>query len=191
MTAGPDGAPAIRALILDVDGVLTDGGVILDEAGREWKRFHTRDGVGIKLAQQAGIRVLFLTARGSQPARRRAEELKAEWAIGVARKESFLEAWLAEAGIDWTETAYVGDDLHDLGAMSRVGRPIAVADAAREIREVACHVTSLPGGSGAVREAVEWLLEEAGIREATVKAFVKRTEGFGVGAMDHGGQPGS
>jgi len=189
VTPAPEGAPRIRALILDVDGVLTDGGIILDESGREWKRFHTRDGVGIKLAQQAGIRVLFLTARGSQPARRRAEELKAEWAIGVARKDVFLETWLAEAGIDWSETAYIGDDLHDLPALRRVGCPIAVADAAREIREAACHVTTLPGGSGAVREAVEWILDEGGIREATVNAFVKRTEGFRVGALDQGGKP--
>jgi 3-deoxy-D-manno-octulosonate 8-phosphate phosphatase (KDO 8-P phosphatase) len=189
VSPGSDATPGIRALILDVDGVLTDGGILLDEDGKEMKRFHTRDGVGIKLAQQAGMRVLFLTARGSQPARRRAEELKAEWAIGVARKEAFLEAWLAEAGIDWAETAYLGDDLQDLGAMRRVGRPIAVADAAREIREIARHVTELPGGRGAVREAVEWLLEEAGIRETTVNAFVERTEGFGIGAREQGGEP--
>jgi YrbI family 3-deoxy-D-manno-octulosonate 8-phosphate phosphatase len=177
----------IRALVLDVDGVLTDGGVILDGGEGETKRFHARDGVGIKLAQTAGWRVLFLTARHSPPARRRAEELGAEWAMGVAAKESFLERWLGEAEIPWSDVAFVGDDLQDLAALRRVGWPIAVADAALEVRTAARHVTALPGGAGAVREAVEWLLEREGRREATVEAFLARTDGFGVGREEYGG----
>jgi 3-deoxy-D-manno-octulosonate 8-phosphate phosphatase (KDO 8-P phosphatase) len=179
----------VRALILDVDGVLTDGGVILDGDGGEVKRFHARDGVGVKLALTAGWRVLFLTARNSPPARRRAAELGAEWAIGVADKARFLEAWLAEAGIDWAETAYVGDDLQDLGALRRAGFPIAVADAVAEVRAAARLVTDLPGGSGAVREAVETLLDLQGIREETVRAFLGRVEGFSVGKEERGGAP--
>lgn len=177
----------IRALVLDVDGVLSDGGVILDAGDGEAKRFHSRDGVGIRLAQLAGWKVLFLTARRSQPARRRAEELGAEWAIGIPHKERYLDAWLAERGIGWEETAYVGDDLQDLAVLRRVGRPVAVADAVPELKEIACYVTRIPGGSGAVRDAVEWLLEQEGLREKTVAAFVAAVEGFGVGREEQGG----
>jgi 3-deoxy-D-manno-octulosonate 8-phosphate phosphatase (KDO 8-P phosphatase) len=171
----------IQALVLDVDGVLTDGGVVLDDGDGEAKRFHSRDGVGVRLALTAGWRVLFLTARGSVPARRRAEELGAEWAIGIAHKDAFLDRWLREGGMRWENTAYVADDLPDLACMKRVGWPIAVADAAAEIRGVARFVTAAPGGSGAVREAVEWLLGEHGLRETTVAAFLGRKEGFAVG----------
>jgi len=171
----------IRALVLDVDGVLSDGGVILDAGTGEAKRFHSRDGVGIRLALLAGWKVLFLTARSSQPARRRAEELGAEWAIGMTHKEHFLDGWLRERGIAWEDAVYVGDDLQDLAVLRRVGWPIAVADAVREVRDVARYVTRVNGGYGAVRDAVEWLLEQEGLREKTVAAFVAAVEGFGVG----------
>jgi 3-deoxy-D-manno-octulosonate 8-phosphate phosphatase (KDO 8-P phosphatase) len=177
----------IRALVLDVDGVLTDGGVILDGGEGETKRFHARDGVGIKLAQTAGWRVLFLTARHSPPARRRAEELGAEWAMGVAAKERYLERWLAAAAIPWSDVAFMGDDLQDLPVLRRVGWPLAVADAVLEVRNAARHVTERTGGSGAVREAVEWLLEQEHRRESTVETFLSRSEGFGVGREEHGG----
>jgi 3-deoxy-D-manno-octulosonate 8-phosphate phosphatase (KDO 8-P phosphatase) len=175
----------IRALVLDVDGVLTDGGIVLDGGDGEWKRFHARDGVGIKLALLAGWRVLFCTARSSPPARRRAEELGAEWAIGVKDKVAYLDGWLAEAGIGWDAAAYVGDDLQDLGALRRVGYPVAVADAAAEVRAAARYVTTVPGGSGAVREAVEHLLHEAGRHAEVLAAFTGA--GFAVGEERSGG----
>ncbi len=177
----------IQALVLDVDGVLTDGGIILDGGEGEWKRFHARDGVGIKLAQTAGADVLFLTARSSPPARRRARELGAFYAVGVKHKESFLETWLAERDIAWNRVAMVGDDLQDLGVLRRVGTPIAVADACHEVRKAAKYVTRVPGGAGAVRDAVEWLLDEAGIRIRTVQAFLNQETGFGFGEVDTGG----
>ncbi len=182
-------AGTIRALVLDVDGVLTDGGIILDDRGRDAKRFHARDGVGVKLALAAGWRVLFLTARGSLSARQRATEMGAEWAIGVGRKDRFLDRWLEEAGIDWSDAAYVGDDLPDLRCLRRVGWPVAVADACREVRAAARYVTSVPGGAGAVRDAVEWLLDRAGIRETIVEGFANRDEGFSVGREETGGGP--
>ncbi len=182
-------ADRLRALVLDVDGVLTDGGIVLDAGGGESKRFHARDGIGVKLALTAGWRVLLLTARHSPAARIRAEELGAEWAMGVGRKDRFLESWLAEAGIPWEEAAFVGDDLPDLGVMRRVGWPVAVADAAPEVRAVARYVTHLPGGAGAVREASEFLLRRAGIREETLQAFLAREDGFSVGEAAHGGGP--
>ncbi len=178
----------VRALVLDVDGVLTDGGIILGAEGSDLKRFHARDGVGVKLALMAGWKVLFLTARASGAARRRAEELGAEWAIGVARKDRFLDRWLGERGIAWEETAYVADDLPDLGCLRRVGWPVAVADAAAEVRDAARYVTLLPGGAGAVREAAEWLLEREGLREDTVERFTTREEGFAVGDQETPGE---
>lgn len=177
----------IRALVLDVDGVLTDGGILLDNAGNETKRFHAHDGVGIRLAQLAGWRVLFLTARNSPPARKRAEELGAEWAMGIKHKPEFLGTWLAEAGIDWQETAMLGDDLQDLSALERVGAPIAVANAVREVREFAMHTTRFGGGNGAVREAVEWLLECEGRHAEILGAFRDSTSGFGLGEAHSGG----
>jgi len=160
---------------------LSDGGIILDSSGGEAKRFNVHDGVGIKLAQEAGWRVLFLTARNSPPARKRAQEMGAECALGVANKEQFLAEWLAGHDMGWDEVAYVGDDLQDLLPLRRVGYPITVANGVREVREIARHVTRLKGGEGAVREAVEWLLDEFGVREKTVKRFVERRGGFSVG----------
>lgn len=171
----------IRALVLDVDGVLTDGGIMLDDDGRESKRFHARDGVGIKLALAAGWRVLFCTARNSQPARLRAAELGAECAAGIRHKDQFLEGWLREAGVTWSEVAFVGDDLQDIRVLRRVGYPIAVADACVEVRAVARHVLTLRGGFGAVREAVEWLLEQTGDRERVISQFIEGTTGYAVG----------
>ena len=174
----------MKALILDVDGVLTDGGIILDATDGESKRFHARDGVGIKLAQVAGWRVLFLTARISPAAERRAQELNAECSAGVSRKAHFLTRWLEAADISPEDTAFVGDDLQDLEAMGAVGWPIAVADAAAEVQAAARYVTRLGGGAGAVREAVEWLLDQENRREEVVSGFVRGQEGFVVGGSE-------
>jgi 3-deoxy-D-manno-octulosonate 8-phosphate phosphatase (KDO 8-P phosphatase) len=176
----------IRALILDVDGVLTDGGLFLDGSA-EMKRFNARDGVAIKLAQAGGWRVLFLSARQSPAARQRAEELGAEWATGVSKKDAFLETWLAEASIAWKDVAFVGDDLPDLSAMRRAGWPVAPADAAPDVRDAARYVTRVAGGQGAVRDAVEWLLEQEGKRDEAMRNFLARREGFSVGREEHGG----
>ena len=171
----------LGAVVLDVDGVLTDGGISLDGGTGEIKRFHAQDGVGIKLAQMVGWAVMFLTARHSLPARRRAEELGAEWAVGVARKDLFLETWLPRRRLGFENVAYVGDDLPDLALLRRVGWPVAVANAVEEVKAVARYVTVRRGGEGAVREAIEWLLEDQGLRGRAVEAFLARAEGFAVG----------
>ena len=98
-----------------------------------------------------------------------------------SQSTQFLTEWLAGHGLDWKELAYIGDDLQDLLPLRRVGYPITVANGVREVRDVVRHVTRLRGGEGAVREAVEWLLDEFGIREETVKRFVERKGGFYVG----------
>ena len=172
--------------MLDVDGVLTDGGLYFDES-REMKRFHARDGVGIQLAKAGGWRVLFLSARHSPAARRRAEELGAEWAMGVPAKEMFLDTWLQEKKVAWSDLAFVGDDLQDLAPMRRAGWPIAVLDAAKEVRDAARYVTRVPGGQGAVRDAVEWLLDQQGARERAIQTFLERRDGFAVGKEERGG----
>ena len=183
-----DKTGVIRALVLDVDGVLTDGGLFLDGAS-EMKRFSARDGVAIKLAQAGGWRVLFLSARESPAARQRAQELGAEWATGVGNKDLFLETWLTEARIAWSDVAFMGDDLPDLKSMRRVGWPVAPKDAANDVRDVARYVTQVNGGQGAVRDAVEWLLDQEGRRAEVMRTFMERPGGFSVGREDRGGAP--
>jgi 3-deoxy-D-manno-octulosonate 8-phosphate phosphatase (KDO 8-P phosphatase) len=183
-----DKPDVIRALVLDVDGVLTDGGLFLDGAS-EMKRFSARDGVAIKLAQAGGWRVLFLSARESPAAAQRAQELGAEWATGVGNKDVFLDTWLAKAHIDWSDVAFMGDDLPDLKSMRKVGWPVAPKDAAKEVLETARYVTKVDGGKGAVRDAVEWLLDQDGKRAEALQVFMERPEGFSVGREDRGGAP--
>jgi 3-deoxy-D-manno-octulosonate 8-phosphate phosphatase (KDO 8-P phosphatase) len=161
-----------RILFLDVDGTLTDGGILLGR-GEDIRRFHARDGVGIRLAALAGIEVIFLTARECRAVERRARELGARCVMGAARKQEHVARLCAEAGVRPAEAAFVGDDLQDIPAMRAVGRAIAVADAVAEVKEVCQHVTETRGGQGAVREAVEWLLRQEGRWQATLGAFLE------------------
>lgn len=172
---------SVKALVLDVDGILTDGGIFLDAEGRELKRFHTRDGVGIKLALCVGWRVLFCTARESQPARYRAQEMGAEWSIGIKKKKIFLESWIQKAGLTWDELAFMGDDLQDLAVLQSVGWPITVLDGVPEVQAVARYTTPVPGGQGAVRDAVTWLLKEHDLYQQAVETFLSSPEGFSLG----------
>jgi len=160
---------AIRVLVMDVDGVLTDGGIYHGSEGMELKRFHVQDGMGITLALRAGIIPAIITVRESEAVRRRAEDLKIEEVHqGVVRKWECLEEILKRHGVAAEETAYVGDDLVDLPVMCRVGLPIAVANAAEEVKREAKWVTMQRGGHGAVREAVEMILEHDGKWEEVV-----------------------
>jgi 3-deoxy-D-manno-octulosonate 8-phosphate phosphatase (KDO 8-P phosphatase) len=159
----------VQLLLLDVDGVLTDGGVTWNNQGIESKTFHIRDGLGLKLWQRAGGRTGIVTGRSSHVVQLRAAEL----GIGIVRQgvEDKLEttaAILAETGLSWEETAFIGDDLPDLPVIARAGVGIAVADACGEVRAAAAVVTQLPGGRGAVREAIERLLRARGSWEAIV-----------------------
>lgn len=159
----PDLAGSIRLLCLDVDGVLTDGRIMLDSSGQEIKAFHVRDGLGIKLWQQAGHAVAIITSRSSPAVTHRAAELGIEHVFqGCRDKHQALEELLGRLGISHGETAAMGDDLPDLPVLSSVGLPIAVSDAAPEVREAAKWITSTPGGHGAVRECIEKLLQHQG-----------------------------
>ena len=162
----------VKLLLVDVDGVLTEGGVTWTDDGIEQKTFHIRDGLGIRLWQRAGGRTGIVTGRASRVVQLRAEEL----GIGIVRQgvEDKLEtaaAILAESGVPWEQTAFVGDDLPDLAVMLRCGVGVAVANAAPEVLEAAAVVTRLPGGQGAVREVIEQMLKARGSWEAIVRGY--------------------
>lgn len=156
-------ARRVRLLLLDVDGVLTDGGLTIHADGSESKTFHVRDGHGIKLLQRAGIEVGILSGRRSASTDRRAAELGITLVRqGVEDKVAALEAILAARGLTPDEVAYLGDDLVDLPVLRRVGLPMTVADAVDELAPFVQYVTRAAGGRGAVREAAEALLKGQG-----------------------------
>jgi 3-deoxy-D-manno-octulosonate 8-phosphate phosphatase (KDO 8-P phosphatase) len=161
--AGPrsftEKASRIRLLVLDVDGVLTDGVLVYGASGEEIKRFHVRDGLAIQQARRAGVEVAIVSGRASAAVTRRMSELGVvEVHQGVGDKESLLRGLLARLAVGTAETAVMGDDLPDLPLMRIAGLAMAPADAVPEVRQAASWVSRSAGGHGAVREAVEMLL---------------------------------
>lgn len=151
---------AIRMIVFDVDGVLTDGSIMLDDQGVETKRFHVRDGSGIASALAVGLKVGVITGRSSRVVTLRMAELRVPYLLQHCKdKGQGLETLCQEAGVLPEQCAYLGDDLIDLPAMMRCGYPMAVADAAAEVRQVAKFTTDLPGGRGAARQAIEHILK--------------------------------
>jgi 3-deoxy-D-manno-octulosonate 8-phosphate phosphatase (KDO 8-P phosphatase) len=156
-------AKKIRLLLLDVDGVLTDGRIIIDDRGVETKQFHSRDGQGIALLLRAGIEVGFISARTSAAARRRAKELGVRLVRqGVRDKIQAYNEIKRERGLRDAEIAYVGDDLVDWPLLRRAGLGVCVGDAWRELRPRVHWVTRAFGGAGAVREVADLLLKAQG-----------------------------
>ena len=156
-------AAGVRLFLVDVDGVLTDGGIFFDGNGVESKRFHVRDGHGVKMMQRAGIEIGIITGRTSEAVRFRAEEL----GISLVRQGVFdkVAAWreiLGEKGISPEESAYVGDDIVDVSLLRQVGFAATVADAEEYVLSEADYVSSRPGGHGAVREIIEFVLKSCG-----------------------------
>src|SRR6059058_459276 len=167
-----DRAARIELLLLDVDGVLTDGGIVYADNGVEVKRFHVRDGSGLKLWQLAGKRAAIVSGRSSPAVTRRAAELGVAPVLqGHPDKLAAFAAVLAETGFGPEQVCAVGDDLPDLPVLRRCGLAVAVADACPEVRAAADYVTAVPGGHGAVRDAVEWLLTLQGRWAAVVERF--------------------
>ena len=153
-------ARRVRLLILDIDGVLTDGRLYFDAKGESLKVFHVRDGHGIKMAQQSGIEVAWVSGRRSDAAYHRARELGiSRFYEGVRDKVAILEELLAALTLKPSEVAAMGDELVDLPLLHRVGLGVAVADAVPEVAAAAHWVTSLSGGRGAVREVCDLLLK--------------------------------
>jgi len=159
----------IELLLLDVDGVLTDGSVTYTSDGLEIKSFYVRDGSGIKAWQRSGKRVAILSGRSSPAVNRRASELGIELVFqGEEEKLVALRRILEEVGLRADQVCAIGDDLPDLPVLMACGLGIAVADAVSELKEVASFVTRTPGGRGAVREAIEWLMRGQGTWDEVV-----------------------
>lgn len=155
-----DRCQKIELILSDVDGVLTDGGIIYDNRGIEMKRFHIQDGLGIRLWSQAGYRFGLITGRSSHVVNVRAAELGIDIVRqGVEAKLAAAREILGDCGLQPEQLCYIGDDLPDMPLMRFAGLGVAVADACHEIREAADHVANLAGGQGAVRETVEMLLK--------------------------------
>lgn len=166
-------ARQIKVLLLDVDGILTNGAIIYTDQGEEIKAFHIQDGLGLKLLQKAGIEAGVITARDSAMVRQRAEELGlAHIYQGVSDKLMVYEQLLTRHRIQPEEIAYMGDDWLDLPLLTRVGLAATVADAVPEVKEVVHFITTRGGGQGAVREVCALLLEAQGKRQELLRPFL-------------------
>lgn len=156
-------AQAIRMLVLDVDGTMTDGRIYMGPDGEACKAFSVHDGFGLNLLRQAGLKLAILTGRQSRIVERRAAELKFDRvAQGIEDKAEALATLAGSFGLAESELAFMGDDWPDLVAMRRAGLALAVADAAPEVRAAAHWVARAAGGSGAVREFAHWWLASTG-----------------------------
>lgn len=155
-------ARKIKLLILDVDGVMTDGSIILDSKGNEIKAFHVRDGHGVKMAQKAGIHIAIITGRNSKVVERRAEELGiTEVYQGIHKKSSVYEALLKKYNCRDENVAFMGDDIVDIELLKRAGLTAVPRDADDGVKKQADFVSSKKGGRGAVREFIELILRSS------------------------------
>lgn len=149
----------IKLLALDVDGVLTDGGLYYTETGEELKKFNVKDGMGIKQVMQAGIQVAIITTSKSSSVLHRAEKLGISHVfLGAEDKLSVLKELCLQLQLSMEQVAYIGDDINDVPVLQAVGCPITVADAMPKNLESAIYITHKPGGYGAVREVCDQLL---------------------------------
>ena len=171
-------ARRVRLLVLDVDGVLTDGRMILSERGDELKAFHTHDGMGITLARRAGLAVALVTGEKSPIAQRRGAKLGIDDVVlGARRKGETLSELMTRHGVKAEAVAFMGDDILDIPALQRAGLALAPANAVAEVQAIAHLVTRAAGGAGAVREGVELILRAQGRWRETVRAFVREHGG--------------
>lgn len=154
---------SLKLLICDVDGVLTDGKIVMDDAGREIKHFDVRDGHGLKMLMRYGVDIVFLTGRKSAVVEHRARDLGVgEVHQGVWNKLEMYEEIVKKRNLVGSQVAYIGDDIVDIPSMKRVGFSVAVADAADEVKKIADYTTRKNGGSGAVREVCDMILKLQG-----------------------------
>jgi 3-deoxy-D-manno-octulosonate 8-phosphate phosphatase (KDO 8-P phosphatase) len=169
-----DRARKIKLFLMDVDGTLTDGGVMLmslpnDGGVAEMKTFNSQDGMGLKLAHTMGIRTGFITGRKSPAVSQRARELKVEFVyLGQETKMAAFDECLQKAGVQEDEVAYMGDDLPDMPVAKRAGLAVAVANAAPELKAISHYVTGSRGGEGSAREVVELILKAQGRWEEAI-----------------------
>ncbi len=165
-------AVELEWLLLDVDGVLTDGGLYYDRRGHQLLRFNAKDGLGLKLAQQAGLKVGLLSGRAAAAVDRRASELGLDLCLtGVTDKGAVFDDFLERHHTEPPRVAFIGDDLPDLTVLGRCGLAFAPADAVAEVRAVVHRVLDSRGGAGAAREAVEAILRARGAWQQTFARF--------------------
>lgn len=169
-----DKAKRLKLLILDVDGVLTDGKLFFDNDGNEYKAFHARDGHGIKLLRQTGVEVAVISGRKSGSVALRMKNLGIEYVYqGHENKIAAFNEIIDKLHITPDQAAHVGDDLLDLPIMTRVGLAIAVDDANFAVKQRADWCTTLPGGHGAVREVCDLIMQAQGHFDDVVNAYLK------------------
>jgi 3-deoxy-D-manno-octulosonate 8-phosphate phosphatase (KDO 8-P phosphatase) len=162
----------IRAIITDVDGVLTDGGIIYDNTGNELKRFHVRDGHAIAPLRELGFKVGAVTGRNSEVVKFRCRELKFDFHYhGIKDKFAQVEEIRQEYGLEWDEIAFLGDDTIDMPLLEACGLGVVPADAPGYVRAVADYVTSKSGGAGVLREAADIILASQGKLEQVVRKY--------------------
>lgn len=167
-------ASRIKLIAFDIDGVMTDGGLHYTDDGRELKTFNVQDGLGIKLLQRAGLEAVIITGRNSGVVSARAADLGIEHVFqGVGDKHAVLDRLLAELQLEWHESAFMGDDLIDITSMKRCGLAIAPANARPVVKERAHVVTEAGGGRGAVREAIELVLDAQGKLAAAFAPYLE------------------
>lgn len=165
-------AKRVKMLLMDVDGVLTDGKLYYTQEGEEIKVFNVRDGLGIKLIQKAGIKTGVISGRNSKPLINRLRELGVEEIyLGHNEKLPAFEEILKKNHLSYGEVAFIGDDYVDVPILRRVGFPIVVCDAPKVVKETALYITKAKGGEGAVREAIEYLLELRGELKEMLKYY--------------------
>jgi len=153
----------IEMLVMDVDGVLTDGTLIINSDGTESKFFNSLDGHGIRMWQRVGLKVALISGRASEPTQHRAEQLQIEYVFQDCHyKLPVFKELLEKIDLSPDRVAYIGDDLTDLPVIRYAGLGVAVANAADEVKKYADYVTTRPGGSGAVREVIEYILKSSG-----------------------------
>jgi len=163
----------IQMLVIDVDGVLTDGTIIVNGNGSESKFFSVLDGHGIRLWHRAGLKIAFLSGRKSEPTRYRAEQLEVEYVFeDCHNKLDALKKFLEQEGLQPDRIAYIGDDLPDLPPIRYVGFGVTVANAVDEVKQYADYVTTHPGGCGAVREVIEYILKNTGRWQKLMKRYL-------------------
>ena len=174
MQAIVEKAKKLKLLILDVDGVLTDGKLFFDNQGNEYKSFHARDGHGIKLLRQTGVEVAVISGRKSNSVALRMKNLGIEYVYqGHENKQAAFDELIEKTGITPEQAAHVGDDLLDLPLMMRVGLAIAVNDANFAVKQRAHWCTTLPGGHGAVREVCDLIMQAQGHFDDVVNFYLK------------------
>ncbi len=165
-------ASKVKLLLLDVDGVLTDGRIIYDSKGRDSKFFDVHDGLGVYVLNKAGIKTVLITAKGSATIKPRARDMRvAEVFSDVSPKSALLDKLLKKYSVLKDEVCFVGDDLVDLGLIKLVGFSVAVSNASPEIKAAAAYITTRHGGRGAVREVAELILKSQGKWEDIIKFY--------------------